>query len=308
MRESEHLLVIGSEPQFENFLPPIGGLFASAEFVFADPSKIETMPSTSASVRTLTILVNPDDYPLDLVNSLSGAVWLWFLRRLALVERNEYLESPRLFNEAREGIQRRADYLKQLDSQRDRKVVVSDEASYEFCADLGVNVRLSPPPVNDELSKTQSPTGEVFLAAWNSRTAFSLGILSAMPEEWFRSVDRSFVTMEEMSGINQSIILQDSVVSEFPYEFALCLTAGHLVISQAIEPSWGLEAGIDYLEITTPDELFYVVEALRRNPFSANLMRTRGMDKGKIFFASRVIPKLISAFESPHVGPNRWRS
>lgn len=298
MRESEHLLVIGSEPQFRNFLPPIGGFFASAEFVFADPSKIETMPSTSASVGRLTILVNPDDYPLDLVNSLSGAVWLWFLRRIALVEKNEYLESPRLFSEAREVVQRRADFLKQLDSQSSLKVVVSDEASYDYCESLGINARLSPPPVNDELLKTQTASGDVILAAWRGHTAFSSGFLSSLPEGWFLPIDRRFVTMEEMSEISHSIILQDSVVSEFPYEFALCLTAGHLLISQAIEPSWGLEPGIDYLEITTPDELFYVVEALRRNPFSTDLMRWRGMEKSKIFLASQVIPRLISAFES----------
>jgi hypothetical protein len=79
----------------------------------------------------------------------------------------------------------------------------------------------------------------------------------------------------------------------FENRVALHLAAGHLVLSEPLSPTHGLEAGIDYLVTASPDEIVAEIEALRRFPGVHHRVRVRGRHKAEGFRASRVYPRLV---------------
>jgi hypothetical protein len=92
----------------------------------------------------------------------------------------------------------------------------------------------------------------------------------------------------------------------FENRVCLHLAAGHLVLSEWLSPSHGLELGVDYIEITGPGSLYHASEMLSRFPGLWHRVRVRGRRKAEQFRASRVWPRLlhdaiadVAAFGSP---------
>jgi hypothetical protein len=79
----------------------------------------------------------------------------------------------------------------------------------------------------------------------------------------------------------------------FENRVALHLAAGHLVLSEPLSPTHGLEPGIDYLVVNTPEDIVAAIEALRRYPGVYQRVRVRGRRKAEAFRASRVYPRLV---------------
>ncbi|HEY8584254.1 MAG TPA: hypothetical protein VIL49_14960 [Capillimicrobium sp.] len=79
----------------------------------------------------------------------------------------------------------------------------------------------------------------------------------------------------------------------FENRVLLHLAAGHLVISEPLDPTHGLEAGIDFLEIRRPDELMTLLYQLHRRPETFERVRHRGRAKADDYRASRVWPRVI---------------
>jgi hypothetical protein len=79
----------------------------------------------------------------------------------------------------------------------------------------------------------------------------------------------------------------------FENRVCLHLAAGHLVLSEWLSPSHGLELGIDYLEITGPGSLYHAAEMLARFPGLWHGVRVRGRITAEQFRASRVWPRLL---------------
>jgi len=90
-------------------------------------------------------------------------------------------------------------------------------------------------------------------------------------------------------GIN----LHNEPYPSFENRVALHLAAGHLVLSEPLDPTHGLEPGIDYVETGTPGELYAAIELLRRFPNVHHRVRVRGRMKAEGFRASRVYPRLV---------------
>lgn len=93
----------------------------------------------------------------------------------------------------------------------------------------------------------------------------------------------------------------------FENRVALHLAAGHLVFSERLSPLHGLEPGIDFLEIDSPQGLHHALGMLARFPGLWNRVRVRGRRKAELFRASRVWPRLagdlladVAAFGTPH--------
>lgn len=80
----------------------------------------------------------------------------------------------------------------------------------------------------------------------------------------------------------------------FENRVLLHLAAGHLVISEPLEPTHGLEAGIDFLEIRRPDELMTLLYQLTRRPDTFERVRHRGRAKADDYRASRIWPRVIA--------------
>jgi hypothetical protein len=79
----------------------------------------------------------------------------------------------------------------------------------------------------------------------------------------------------------------------FENRVLLHLAAGHLVISEPLSPTHGLEPGFDYVQIDSPQELFAAATAAREDPEAFHLMRVRGRMKAEHVRASRVWPALV---------------
>jgi hypothetical protein len=79
----------------------------------------------------------------------------------------------------------------------------------------------------------------------------------------------------------------------FENRVALHLAAGHLVLSEPLSPTHGLEEGIDYLVVHTGDDILAALDALRRFPGVYQRVRVRGRRKAEGFRASRVYPRLL---------------
>lgn len=80
----------------------------------------------------------------------------------------------------------------------------------------------------------------------------------------------------------------------FENRVLLHLAAGHLVISEPLDPTHGLEPGIDFLEIRRPDELMTLLHQLQRRPDTFERVRQRGRAKADAYRASRVWPRVIA--------------
>lgn len=90
-------------------------------------------------------------------------------------------------------------------------------------------------------------------------------------------------------GIN----LHNEPYPSFENRVSLHLAAGHLVISEPLDPTHGLEAGIDYIEVASPQALHDEIALLQRLPNVHQRMRVRGRMKAEGFRASSVYPRLL---------------
>jgi hypothetical protein len=79
----------------------------------------------------------------------------------------------------------------------------------------------------------------------------------------------------------------------FESQVLLHLAAGHLVISEPLEPTYGLEPGLDYVEVANRYELDLRVHQLHQRPDAYDRVRIRGHHKSRQHRASHVWPRLV---------------
>jgi hypothetical protein len=101
--------------------------------------------------------------------------------------------------------------------------------------------------------------------------------------------DLERVLREHNVGIN----LHNEPYPSFENRVCLHLAAGHLVLSEPLDPLHGLEPGIDFVEIADGGQLAHLLEVLQRFPATFDAVRIRGRRKAEQFRASRVWPRLI---------------
>ncbi len=90
-------------------------------------------------------------------------------------------------------------------------------------------------------------------------------------------------------GIN----LHNEPYPSFENRVLLHLAAGHLVITEPLSPTHGLEPGIDVVEVTDGPGLLAVLERMHRFPGIFHRVRVRGRRKAEAYRASRVWPRLV---------------
>jgi hypothetical protein len=90
-----------------------------------------------------------------------------------------------------------------------------------------------------------------------------------------------------------AINIHNEAYPSFENRVSMHMAAGHLVISEPLSPSHGLEPGIDFLEVRTPGELQDAVSRVRRQPESVDLTRWRGRQKAESFRASTVWARVL---------------
>jgi len=100
--------------------------------------------------------------------------------------------------------------------------------------------------------------------------------------------------LEEVMGAHDvAINLHNEPYPSFENRVCLHLAAGHLVLSEELSPTHGLEPGIDYLQIADGDDLLRIGHELAIDPDAHHRVRVRGRRKAEEFRASRVWPRVI---------------
>jgi len=89
-----------------------------------------------------------------------------------------------------------------------------------------------------------------------------------------------------------AINIHNEPYPSFENRVCLHLAAGHLVLSETLSPTHGLEPGIDYLEFERADDLAFMLENVRRFPNMHHRIRVRGRRKAEGYRASRVWPNV----------------
>ena len=103
--------------------------------------------------------------------------------------------------------------------------------------------------------------------------------------------------MAELGHIDLAINLHNLDIPNFENRVPLHLAQGHLVLSQPLTPSHGLEADRDFIEFRTPEQLRLLINEIRAHPTSHELIRRRGRLKAEYFRASRVFDKIVRELE-----------
>jgi hypothetical protein len=91
-----------------------------------------------------------------------------------------------------------------------------------------------------------------------------------------------------------AINIHNEPYPSFENRVCLHLAAGHLVLTEALSPTHGLEPGIDYLEFQSGDHLERMLWTLKRDATVWHSVRVRGRRKAEQFRASRVYPRLVT--------------
>ena len=295
MTVPQNLRVIGSRSIYRYFLPPSGEPFTSSEFILADPAKAQQFFVGDAGENSITIVINPFEYSRQSIELLPGEVWLWFLKRVAASELEVMGSSGKLAQQAREILESRKYFVRSIKMRENWTVIVSDAASRDFCETHGVRAILSPPPVRPvvqqqvALTRPRKADFLFFTDPSDYGQPFHLAL-----SRWARSgsVGRR-EDFQSQQSVTHSVVTSESVVPSFPYEVAISLCLGKCVLAAALTPRWGLEPGIDFIEFSTPDELFHLVEMIHRFPQSTQLMAERGILKGAVFSSSSVFSRLL---------------
>ena len=79
----------------------------------------------------------------------------------------------------------------------------------------------------------------------------------------------------------------------FEHNVLLALAAGQLVVTEVLEPLYGLEPGMDFVQVSDRYELDLRVHQLQQMPDMYDRVRIRGHHKSRQFAASKVWPRVI---------------
>jgi hypothetical protein len=157
--------------------------------------------------------------------------------------------------------------------------------------------RSLPIPVADRLYRPVRPIEGV------PRMLF-VGRSTMHRERWLLDVKHRFdclhvafgIEVEELERLLDTHQITFNVHNEpyptFENRVLLHLAAGHLVISEPLSPTHGLERGLDYVEVSFPEELTHIASTARTFPDAFLRVRVRGRQKAEQYRASRVWPAL----------------
>jgi hypothetical protein len=199
--------------------------------------------------------------------------------------------------------------LAQTDASQFDRIITFDPMGARTAECAGIPVwRSVPLPVADHLyaQSLRAP-------AHPPRVAF-VGYSTDHREQWLTPIKHEFDVLHVVTGLRIAAGLNGSTTRElwgsldvginlhvgpFPsFENRVCLhlAAGHLVVSEPLDPSHGLEPGIDFVQVRSPATLKQVVGAIRTDPDAFRSIRIRGHAKSESFRASGVFPRLFADF------------
>lgn len=289
----QRLRVVGSRGIYENFLPIDSSLFRDTEYLLLSPESPNHFSFADTSDQTLTLVINPEEYGAAALQRIDGPLALWFLKSLAQDPRAPKLEAPELSKYSISLMDARRVFVESIDFSEVVMTVVSDSYSQNYLADKRINAQLSPPPVGVVLKQeTREHNHKPAFHLWAEQSRYSERFVGSLREE-FGLIQSDGCGLDPGEQWGHLVSIPAGLFEGFPYEAALAISRGHCLISGAFFPRWGLEPGVDFIEVSTPEELDRVLSHLTRNPQLSQLMRSRAQSKAGVFSALNVYRNLV---------------
>lgn len=206
---------------------------------------------------------------------------------------------PRTKRRAHRDLRRRLEYLEPVDPSNFDRIVSFDPVMVTGASKYVDVWRSIPIPVADSLYVDEVKVGRVddqplFIGRSTKHRERLLEPVKHVRDilHIAHGVDGEALK-ETLAKTSISINLHNEAYPSFENRVAIHLAAGHLLITEPLSPTHGLEAGIDYIEVETPEQLHEAVRAAMREPAAFLRMRERGRTKAELFRASHVYPHLI---------------
>ena len=218
---------------------------------------------------------------------------------------------PRTGTVVHPDLERRLDDFRAVDPGNFDRLISFDPLMAETAAAIAPVWRSIPLPVADRYYADLHPTR-------GAARALFLGRSTPHREHFLLPAKHAYDLLHIAHGVGADrletllaehdvgINLHNEPYPSFENRVCLHLAAGHLLITESLSPTHGLEPGIDYLEITLPRELMHHIHALQRFPRAYERIRVRGRLKAEQYRASCIYPRLIhdlyadvAAFGSP---------
>ncbi len=102
------------------------------------------------------------------------------------------------------------------------------------------------------------------------------------------------VLRDVLSRVDVGVNVHADGTPTFEHRVLLHLAAGHLLLTEPLEPTCGLEPEIDYVPVARSDELLTVLHQLEQRPRLHERVRLSGRAKSEAHRASRVWPRLLT--------------
>lgn len=282
MMQIQHVRIFSPQYLHKFMIPEAGFLPFTFEFCGpgSDPDFSENDPP-----NTIDIVVQPHSRdPIYLRSRPNQQIW-WFFDSLSDSYPIELVGQRHLLADADAALLQRQSAILQ-NAVELRSVVVTDQDSCSWLRDRGFHSFVLPPPVNERLFEI--PTGHnPNILTLGSPTSYGKLFVEAIKPRVVNdaSSQDQRVTLGYLSEFSTGFSSDVDARGGFSYQSAVHLSAGHALITPTLRPPHGLEPGIDYFDVSSPEELHHTVEYLNRNPDVFHLMRYRGRQKAQYFRA-----------------------
>lgn len=206
---------------------------------------------------------------------------------------------PRAGRSSHESLDYNLAMLRRTDASNIDRLLLTDPLGFESAAETLPAWRCAPLPVADRHYR------EPALSARPPRMLF-LGHSTRHREEMLIDQKHRFDVTHYAAGLagdeldrvlaahDVGICLHnDSGIVGFPHTVLLHLAAGHLVLTEPLEPKFGLDPGIHHIEVGNRHDLDLRVHQTQQMPDAYDRVRRRGNHFAQQFRASVQWPRLI---------------
>jgi hypothetical protein len=191
------------------------------------------------------------------------------------------------------------DLLRRVDRDNVDRAIIFDANSWAAAADLLPLWRAMPLPVDDRLYRTPRPSlrpPQVIFIGYSTmhREQSLLGLKHEFDLRHYAHALMGEELREVLDGADVGLNVHgEQWVRSFENRVLIHLAAGHLVITEELEPLYGLEPGIDVVQVSDRFELDLRVHQLQQLPDMYDRVRIRGHHKSRQYRASEVWPRVI---------------
>lgn len=240
-----------------------------------------------ASTPDVVVVFRPDTIPQDALATLAAPVLGVATEPLPRVDGSE---SSLDFNLAA---------LARTDRANVDRVLLTDPLGWEAAAKYLPVWRCAPLPVADSLYRTPTPSRHPPRMMFLGHSTMHRETALVDQKHHFDLAHYAHALLgeelrEALAASDIAICLHnDEGIVTFPSTLLLHLAAGQLVLSEPVDPDFGLDPGIHYVRVADRYELDLRVHQLQQMPDAYERVRLRGNHFAQQFRASRVWPRLV---------------